>query len=108
MKKKGIWPVKELNLSYFKPKFFNCQIAKKCKIYIKEHKYDICKFFRQCSFTTCSKIRKCDMGMHGKKICQYVSKKYYAICSIKKRKCEDYKDLPSKYIINSNKFSIKW
>ena len=38
--------------------------------------------------------------MWRKEICQYISKKYYAICLVKKGKYRDYKDLPLKCITN--------
>lgn len=35
-----------------------------------------------------------------------MSKKYYAICIEKKRKYENYKDLPLKYIIDGNYYDF--
>lgn len=44
LEEKTLWIAKELNLSYPKSKCFNCQIVVDCKIYIKRHKYNKCKF----------------------------------------------------------------
>ena len=102
LEERGVQPIGELNLSCPKPKCFNCRVAAKCKICVREHKYNICKLPCQCSFTICSKTKRCDACLHEKEICQCVSKKYYIICSVKKEKCEDYEDLPFKCATDGN------
>ena len=106
IRKKGFWLQKGLNLKYWKPKCFNYEVAANCKICVKRHKYETCKAYKQCSSINCSKSRKCNACAYWEEICQYVSKKYYATCSIKKEKCVDYEDLPFKYTINSKHFFL--
>lgn len=57
LKKQKLWPAKELNLEYLKPKCFNCQFAADSKIFVKSHRRDFCKASRQQSSLICSKTR---------------------------------------------------
>ena len=43
LEERGLWPAKGLNVSYLKPKCFNCQVVVDCKICVKGHKCDTCK-----------------------------------------------------------------
>ena len=60
----GFWPCRSLNLECSKPKCFNCEVAANCKICMKGQKCDLYKAPKECSFTNCSKSRKCDACIH--------------------------------------------
>ncbi len=101
LKKQKLWPAKELNLEYLKPKCFNCQFAADSKIFVKSHRRDFCKASRQQSSLICSKTRWCDLCIHKGKLCRYVIKKYYVTFEVKKKKFEDCESLPPKCSTNS-------
>lgn len=69
LKKRKVWLVKRLNLSYSKPKYFNCQDATEFKISVKRVKYDKCKLFYQCNSTINLKIRRYNAFVYKNKIC---------------------------------------
>lgn len=102
LEERQIWPVGGRKLSCPKPKCFNCQVAADCKICVKGHKCDTCKTPKDCSSTNCSKNRRCDACVHREEICQCVTKKYCATCSVKKGKCGDCEDLPPKCTTDGN------
>lgn len=58
---------------------------------------------KQYSSTNCLKSWKWDVYTYWEEICQYVSKKYYTTCFIKKEKYADCEELSSKYA-NNNKY----
>lgn len=63
-------------LDYIKLKSCNCQLVAKCKICIKEYKFDLCKVSKKHNrFITYSKNRKCDTYALQNKCYQYISKK---------------------------------
>lgn len=90
LEERGILPVRGLNLSCLKPKYFNCQVAAKYKICIKEHKCDTYKLPCQCNFTTCSKIKRCNTCVHRKEICHCVSKNTVQSTQLKKENVKIY------------------
>lgn len=105
MEERNLCPVKGLRLECLKPKCFNCPVAADCKIYIKKHKCDLYKTLKQYNSTViCTKNRKCDTCALREKKYQCMTKKYYSVCSVKKGKYMDCKDLPPKCINNSNYF----
>lgn len=79
----------------------NCEVATNWKICIKGHKYKTYKVSKQWSSGNYLKSRKCDTFVYWEDICQYMSKKYYAIYSMKKKKCANYKNLSPKYTSNN-------
>ena len=107
LEERGLWPAKKLNLSCLKPKCLNCQVSAECKICVKGHKCNTCKGPQQCSSTNCYNNWRCDACVHKEEICQYVSKKYFAMYIGQKGKCGDYKDLPPKYTTNDNNLLIR-
>lgn len=84
--KKKLWLQKRLKLKYFKAKCFNCKIMANCKICIKNHQCNICKLPKNHGFFHCFKKWKCDLCLYQESICQYIIKKYYVICYLKKKK----------------------
>lgn len=60
------------------------------------HKCNLCKTSTNHD-TSCSKCWKYDLYAHQEAICQYISKKYFLTCKLKKGKYEDYKKLSLKY-----------
>ncbi len=95
LEERGLLPAKVLNLSCLKPKYFYCQVAADCKIFVKGYKCDICKLPRQFSSLSCLKNCQFDEYLYREEICQYVSTKYCAVCTVKKEKCGDCKDFLS-------------
>ncbi len=57
------------------------------------HKCDIYKISWEFSLINCSKNQKCNTYIYEQKICQYIIKKYYVICIVKKKKCENCEKL---------------
>ena len=105
MEEKNLWSSGRRNLEYLKLRYFNYQVTTNYKICIKKHKCELYKTPGQYSGTTTwTKNQRCDTCAYQEKNCQYVRKKYYNTCVIKKRKCVDYKDLPPKCTTNSNFF----
>lgn len=101
LEKRNLWPTQGLNLECPKLKCSNCQLTADCKVYVKDHKCDLCKSLRQHSGSPpCSKIQKCDACAFREEHCQYVAKAYCSTCSAKKGKCADCEDLPPKYTTN--------
>ena len=107
LEERGLWLAKKLNLSCPKPKRFKCQVSTDCKVCIKGHKCDTCKVPRQCSSSNCSKSRRYNAYVHRKEICQCVSKKYCAVCTVWKGKFGDCEDLPPKCTTDGNNLFIK-
>lgn len=93
LEERKFWPQRGLKLEYPKPKCFNCEVMANCKDCIKGHRCDTCKAPKNHSSSNCSKIGKCDSCAHRESICQCVTKKYCATCSVKKGKYMDCEDL---------------
>ena len=75
MEKRDLWLSEGLNLEYFKPKYFNYQVAAKCKICVNEHKCELCKIPRQHSETIIYiNYQRYDACAHRKENCQYIGK----------------------------------
>ena len=91
LEERNLWPRKGFNLECLKPKCFNCELA----ICEKGHRCDSCKTPYEHS-SICTKARKCDTCVQRATICQCVTKKYCATCSLKKRKCMDCKEFSPK------------
>ena len=105
LEERTLWPQKGLKLECPKPKCFNCEVMANCKDCIKDHRCDTCKAPKNHSFFNYSKIRKCDSCAHRELICQCMTKKYCATCSVKKTKCMDCEDLLPKCISDCKYFS---
>ena len=52
LEKQNLWSIKRLKLECSKPKYFYCQVVANYKIYIKGHKYNLCKTPKQYRGTT--------------------------------------------------------
>lgn len=101
LEEQNFWPTGGLNLECPKPRCFNCQVAADCKNCVKKHKCDLCKAPRDHSAFDCSKNQRCDACADREKNCRCVTKKYCSTCSIKKGKCADCEDLPTKCTTDS-------
>ena len=82
-------------MEYSKSKCFNYQVVTECKIYVKDHKCQLCKIPRQHSRTaTYIKNRRRDTFAHREENCQCVRKKYLPLVQSKKRNLPTVKNYP--------------
>lgn len=101
LEKCNLWPIKDPNLEYTKPKCFNCQVAVDFKVCEKRKYYNLYKAPQLYNTPNCSKSWKYNIYAYREEYCQCISKKYYATYAIKKGKCADYKELTPKCISDS-------
>lgn len=90
-----------INLECTKPKCLNYEFATSYKVYEKRKQYNLCKALELYSTSNYSKSQKCDICVYRKEHCQCISKNDYATCTMKMKKCVDYKELSSKYTLDS-------